>query len=73
VPALAAYGVAVLAAIPFMDRAPTFVGPVSAALGGLDLSNLVSFGLAGALFYALRTVQLNRAAAFRDAVAASRP
>lgn len=58
VPALAAYAGAVLAAIPFIDRAPTFVGPVSAALGGLDLSNLVSFGVAGALFYLLRTVQL---------------
>jgi len=28
------YGLAVLAAIPFTDRPPTFIGPVSAALGG---------------------------------------
>ncbi|TLZ53146.1 MAG: hypothetical protein E6K18_01020 [Methanobacteriota archaeon] len=72
VPALTAYGVAVLAAIPFMNRTPTFVGPVSVALSGLDLSNLVSFGLAGALFYVLRTLHLKAHAPSGDATASTR-
>jgi len=52
-PALAAYTAAVIVAVPFMNRAPRFVGPVSSALGGVDLSNLVSFGAASLLFYVL--------------------
>ncbi len=62
VPALAAYGFAILAAVPFINRTPQFLGPVSRSLGGLDLSNLVSFVLAGAIFYALRMKQLRKAA-----------
>ncbi len=50
--ALVAYAVAVLVAIPFMDQ-PAFLGPASAAMGGLDLSDLVSFVVATLLFYAL--------------------
>lgn len=61
VSALAAYVTALLVAIPFMDQAPRFVGPVSSALGGLDLSNLVSFLLAGALFFLLRSRELRTA------------
>jgi len=53
VSALAAYVAAVLVAVPFMDRAPRFIGPVSAALGGVDLSNLVSFFSASFVFYLL--------------------
>jgi len=53
VSALAAYIAAVIVAVPFMNRAPRFVGPVSSALGGVDLSNLVSFVAASLLFYAL--------------------
>ncbi len=53
VPALAAYTAAVIVAVPFMNRAPRFIGPVSSALGGVDLSNLVSFGAASLLFYVL--------------------
>src|SRR3989475_1608842 len=52
-PPLAAYISAVILAVPFMNRAPRFVGPVSSALGGVDLSNLVSFGAASLLFYVL--------------------
>ncbi|HKW43286.1 MAG TPA: cytosine permease [Thermoplasmata archaeon] len=54
VSALAAYAGAVLVAIPFMAQAPRFARPVSSALGGLDLSDLVSFLVAGTLFYLLR-------------------
>lgn len=50
--ALIAYGTAVLVAVPFMDQ-PAFLGPVSAAFGGLDISDLVSFVVAGILFYVL--------------------
>ncbi len=50
--AVVAYAVAVLVAIPFMDQ-PAFLGPASAAMGGLDLSDLVSFVVAAFLFYAL--------------------
>jgi NCS1 family nucleobase:cation symporter-1 len=53
VSALAAYIAAVIVAVPFMDRAPRFVGPISSALGGLDLSNLVSSFFAAVLFYVL--------------------
>jgi len=53
VPALAAYTAAVIVAVPFMNRSPRFVGPVSSALGGVDLSNLVSFGAASLVFYVL--------------------
>jgi NCS1 family nucleobase:cation symporter-1 len=48
--AIAAYAAAVLIAVPFMPR---FVGPVSSALNGLDLSNVVSFLTAAILFYVL--------------------
>ena len=51
--ALAAYSAAVIVAVPFMDRAPRFIGPISSALGGVDLSNLVSFFSAAFLFYVL--------------------
>lgn len=50
--AIVAYAMAVLVAIPFMDQ-PAFLGPASAAMGGLDLSDLVSFAVAALLFYAL--------------------
>lgn len=53
VPALAAYVGAVLVSVPFMSQAPRFVGPVSSVIGGLDLSNLVSFFSATILFYVL--------------------
>jgi NCS1 family nucleobase:cation symporter-1 len=48
--AIVAYAAAVLIAVPFMPR---FVGPVSSALNGLDLSNVVSFLTAAILFYVL--------------------
>jgi NCS1 family nucleobase:cation symporter-1 len=51
--ALVAYAAAVLIAVPFMDQAPRFVGPVSSALNGLDLSDVVSFVTAAILFYVL--------------------
>ncbi len=51
-PALAAYAVAILVAVPFMDQ-PAFIGPASSALGGLDLSDLISFVVAAVLFYVL--------------------
>src|SRR2546430_15027100 len=43
VSALAAYVAAVLVAVPFMDRTPRVIGPVSGAIGGGCLSNPVSF------------------------------
>ena len=60
--ALLAYAAAIFVAIPFMDQ-PAFVGPISAALGGLDLSDLVSFLVAGLLFYVLasREARLSKA------------
>ena len=64
--ALAAYIVAVIVAVPFMDRAPRFVGPVSSALGGVDLSNLVSFTVASLLFYALASSEARRSRAPAD-------
>jgi NCS1 family nucleobase:cation symporter-1 len=51
--ALVAYAVAVLIAVPFMHQALGFVGPFSSALGGLDLSDVVSFVTAAILFYVL--------------------
>ena len=57
-PAIIAYVGAVLAAIPFMYQAPRFVGPVSSAIGGLDLSNLVSFLIAAIVFYVLSSRKL---------------
>jgi len=51
--ALAAYAAAVLIAVPFMDQAPRFVGPISSALNGLDLSDVVSFLTAAVLFFVL--------------------
>ena len=59
--ALVSYGAALLAAAPFMNQAPRFEGPIAAALGGLDLSDLVSFAVAGLLFVALATRGLRRA------------
>jgi len=53
VPALVAYVAAVVVAVPFMSQAPRFVGPAASALGGLDLSNLISFLSAAILFYLL--------------------
>ncbi len=69
--AIVAYGAALLLAVPFMDQAPRFVGPVSAALGGLDLSNLVSFVTAGLLFYILASRE--QPAAQRTGIAEPRP
>lgn len=64
-PAIIAYVAAVLAAVPFMDQAPRFVGPVSSAIGGLDLSNLVSFLLAAIVFYVLASRKLRAAGTAR--------
>lgn len=50
--AIIAYGAAVLAAIPFIHQ-PAFLAPASAAMGGLDLSDLISFVVAAVLFYVL--------------------
>ncbi len=50
--AVVSYMVAVLVALPFM-HSPAFVGPASSALGGLDLSDVISFVTASLLFYAL--------------------
>lgn len=63
-PAIATYAVAVLAAVPFMNQQPTFIGPASSAMGGLDLSDLISFVVAALLFYVLasREARLSRAA-----------
>jgi len=73
--ALAAYIAAVIVAVPFMDRAPRFVGPVSSALGGVDLSNLVSFTVASLLFYALASSEArgSRAPADRPLASESKP
>ncbi len=73
--ALAAYVSAVILAVPFMNRAPRFVGPVSSALGGVDLSNLVSFAAASVLFYALtsRGERRSQAAAVHPPLAESEP
>ena len=60
VSAIAAYIAAVILAVPFMNRAPRFVGPVSSALGGVDLSNLISFAAASLLFYALTSWEERR-------------
>ncbi len=62
--ALLAYAAAILVAVPFIDQ-PAFVGPVSAALGGLDLSDLVSFLVAGLLFYVLASREARLAKASR--------
>ena len=66
-PALVAYVAAVLVAVPFMNRAPSFVGPASSALGGVDLSNLVSFLLAATLFYVLASRELRVTSSDRGA------
>ncbi len=70
--ALLAYTGAILVAIPFMDQ-PAFVGPIPAALGGLDLSDLVSFLVAAVLFYALasREARLSRVAKSTDSLSQS--
>jgi len=65
VSALAAYVASVLVAVPFMDRAPRFIGPVSAALGGVDLSNLVSFFSASLLFYLLASREVGPTATLK--------
>ncbi len=59
VPALLSYAVALLVALPFMDQA-LFKGPIAKALGGLDLSNLVSFAGAALLFYAMAAREARR-------------
>ncbi|HYV08459.1 MAG TPA: cytosine permease [Thermoplasmata archaeon] len=66
VPALAAYIAAVLVAVSFMNRGARFVGPVSSALGGVDLSNLVSFAAASLLFYTLTSWEARRSRARVD-------
>ncbi|HVG36558.1 MAG TPA: cytosine permease, partial [Thermoplasmata archaeon] len=73
--ALAAYVSAVILAVPFMNRAPRFIGPISSALGGVDLSNLVSFAAASLLFYALtsRGERRSQAAAVHPPLAESEP
>jgi nucleobase:cation symporter-1, NCS1 family len=52
VPALVTYFAALLVAVPFMNQSG-IEGPIASAFGGLDLSNLVSFGVAAIVFYAL--------------------
>ncbi len=59
-PALISYAVALLVALPFMNQT-LFVGPIASALGGLDLSNLVSFAAAALLFYAIASREPRRA------------
>ncbi len=73
--ALGAYIAAVIVAVPFMNRAPRFVGPVSSALAGVDLSNLVSFAAASLLFYALTSwgERRSRAAVDHPLVSESEP
>jgi len=71
VSALAAYVAAVIVAVPFMNRAPRFTGPVSSALGGVDLSNLVSFAAASFLFYALTSWEERRSRTTVDQVLVS--
>ena len=66
VSALAAYSAAVIVAVPFMNRAPRFVGPISSALGGVDLSNLVSFFSAALLFYVLASREFAPTANVQD-------
>jgi nucleobase:cation symporter-1, NCS1 family len=66
VSALAAYIAAVIIAVPFMNRGPSFIRPVSSALGGVDLSNLVSFAAASLLFYALTSWEARRSRARVD-------
>src|SRR5207244_10379744 len=75
VSAIAAYIAAVILAVPFMNRAPRFVGPVSSALGGVDLSNLISFAAASLLFYALTSwgERRSRAAVDHSLVSESEP
>ncbi len=75
VSAIAAYIAAVILAVPFMNRAPRFVGPVSSALGGVDLSNLISFAAASLLFYALtsRVERRSRATVDHPLVSESEP
>ncbi len=60
-PALLSYGAALIVAVPFMAQVPGFEGPVAASLGGLDLSDLVSFVVAGLLFYTLESRAARRA------------
>ncbi len=63
--AIVAYAVAVLAAVPFMDQ-PAFLGPASAAMGGLDVSDLISFVVAALLFYFLASRKARLAEAGGD-------
>lgn len=64
VAALISYPVALLAALPFMDQT-LFVGPIATALGGVDLSNLVSFAVAGLLFYGIASREARRSGSVR--------
>ncbi len=68
--AIVAYAAAILVAIPFMDQ-PAFLGPASAAMGGLDISDLVSFVVAGLLFYALASREAHRIRAAQGSGASS--
>ncbi len=70
--AIVAYAAAVLAAVPFMDQ-PAFLGPASAAMGGLDVSDLVSFGVAALLFYVLASREAHRTRAAQRSGATSEP
>ncbi len=69
--AIVSYAAAVLVAVPFMDQ-PAFLGPASAAMGGLDLSDLVSFVVAALLFYALASREARSANAARQSDVPSR-
>lgn len=64
--ALVSYAAAVLVAIPFMDQ-PAFLGPASSAMGGLDLSDLISFVVAAVLFYVLASREARLSPAARGA------
>jgi NCS1 family nucleobase:cation symporter-1 len=70
--ALVAYAVAVLIAVPFMHQALGFVGPFSSALGGLDLSDVVSFVTAAILFYVLASREPGVATGTNEAQETSR-
>jgi nucleobase:cation symporter-1, NCS1 family len=50
---LTAYGIGLLAEVPFMVLPDLFVGPVAAAMGGLDLAFVVGLVVAAAVHLAL--------------------
>ncbi len=49
-----AYLVPIAISIPFIDPVPQLEGPISAMLGGVDISYFISFGLSMVFFYLLR-------------------